>query len=99
MLKERWLVSAGQEFRVTRLGQKKIAALGIDSPDQQKGRRAFARGCVDLTQRRPHLAGILGAKLLELYVREGWILRESRSRVVSITPKGRDDFKRKLGIS
>lgn len=99
MLKARWLVSAGEEFKATRLGQQKLAALGIDSSHESDGRRAFARGCVDLTQRRPHLAGVLGAALLELYVREAWLLRTPRSRVVSITPRGREAFRRKLGIS
>jgi DNA-binding transcriptional ArsR family regulator len=99
MLDERWLVRAGQEFKATRLGREKLAALGIDPGLEQKGRRAFARGCVDLTQRRPHLAGTLGAALLDLYVREGWVLRSPRSRVVSITPRGREAFRRKLGVS
>jgi len=99
MLKARWLVNTGQEFEVTRPGREKLTALGIESSHQRKGRRAFARGCVDLTQRRPHLAGVLGAALLDLYVREGWILRTSRSRVVSVTPKGRSAFRRMLDIS
>jgi DNA-binding transcriptional ArsR family regulator len=98
MLKARWLLSKGQEFRATRLGEERLAALGVDVSTQSQGRRAFARACVDLTQRRPHLAGLLGAALLDLYVREGWILRAPRSRVVSITPKGHASFKRMLGI-
>jgi DNA-binding transcriptional ArsR family regulator len=99
MLDARWLVSQGQEFKATRLGLEKLTALGIDSSHERNGRRAFARCCVDLTQRRPHLAGVLGATLLDLYVREGWILRTARSRIVSITPKGHSAFKRRLGIS
>ena len=99
MLKARWLVSNGPDFKATRLGQGRLAALGIDASRERKGRRAFARGCVDLTQRRPHLAGVLGAALLDLYVREGWILRTPRSRVVSITPTGHAAFRRMLGIS
>jgi DNA-binding transcriptional ArsR family regulator len=98
MLKARWLLSNGPEFRVTRIGKEKLAGLGIDVETVSQGRRAFARGCVDLTQRRPHLAGLLGAALLDLYVREGWILRAPRSRVVSITPKGHAAFRRMLGI-
>ena len=99
MLKGRWLVSAGQEFNTTRLGQAKLAALGIDFGREPGRRRAFARGCVDLTQRRPHLAGILGAALLDLYIREGWVLRTPRSRVVNITPKGHEAFRRNLGVA
>ena len=57
MLKERWLVAAGHELKTTRLGRDKLGALGIDPEEISGERRVFARGCVDLTQRRPHLAG------------------------------------------
>jgi len=99
MLTARWLVAEGQEFKTTRLGREKLSALGIDSSREYKGRRAFARGCVDLTQRRPHLAGELGATLLDFYVREGWVLRTRDSRVVTITPRGHQAFRRKPGVS
>ncbi len=99
MLKAKWLSSAGQEFEVTQRGREKLAALGIDVSQAYAERRVFARGCVDLTQRRPHLAGALGAALLDLYVRERWIQRSPRSRLVSITPKGHAAFRRILGVS
>ena len=99
MLDAKWLSSTGQEFEIMQLGRKKLAVLGIDLSQAYAGRRAFARSCVDLTQRRPHLAGALGAALLDLYVREGWILRTPRSRLVSLTPKGHAAFGRILGIS
>jgi hypothetical protein len=99
LLKARWLVADGAEFKATRVGREKLAALGVAAGAEAKGRRAYARGCVDLTQRRPHLAGALGASLLDFYVREGWVLRTPRSRVVSITPKGHAGFARVLGVS
>ncbi|MET3138586.1 DNA-binding transcriptional ArsR family regulator [Undibacterium sp. GrIS 1.2] len=98
MLKSAWLVSEGQDFALTPLGKEKLAALDIEVQSEIKGRRLFARSCVDLTQRRPHLAGVLGAALLDLYVRDGWILRTTQSRVVNITPKGHDAFKYILGV-
>jgi hypothetical protein len=57
----------------------------------------FARACVDLTQRRPHLGGALGDALLDAYVARGWVQRHPRSRVVSITPKGTENFRRFFG--
>jgi DNA-binding transcriptional ArsR family regulator len=99
MLKGRWLVSTGNEFEPTRLGREKLAALGVDLTRERTGRRAFARGCVDLTQRRPHLAGALGAALLDLYVRKNWVQRTPRSRVVRITPRGHEAFRTVLGVS
>jgi len=92
MLKARWMSVQGRDFCVTRLGQQRLAALGVDLDAAQRSRRAFARACVDLTQRRPHLGGALGAALLDLYFARGWILRTQRSRAVSITPRGSEAF-------
>ncbi|OGA21437.1 MAG: hypothetical protein A3I02_11660 [Betaproteobacteria bacterium RIFCSPLOWO2_02_FULL_67_26] len=99
MLKARWLAREGRDFRVTRLGGKELAALDIDLDEARRSRRVFARACVDLTQRRPHIGGALGAALLDLYVARGWILRARRSRVVNITPKGLEAFRRTFGTN
>ncbi len=92
MLKARWLAADGRDFAVTALGEKKLAALGVDLDQARRSRRTFARACVDLTERRAHLGGALGDALLQLYVSRGWIQRQRRSRVVHITPKGRERF-------
>src|SRR5262245_1408509 len=92
MLKERWLVADGNDFTVTSLGERKFAALGVDLARTSSPRRVFARTCVDLTERRAHLGGALGEALLALFVERGWVLRQRRSRVVHITPKGRERF-------
>jgi DNA-binding transcriptional ArsR family regulator len=99
ILKARWLAQEGREFRVTRLGEKELAALDIDLAAARRSRRVFARACVDLTQRRPHIGGALGAALLDLYIERGWILRARRSRVVTITPKGQEAFRRSFGTN
>ena len=96
MLKVRWMTAEGRDFHVTRLGEKKLAALDIDLAAVRRSPRAFARACVDLTQRRPHLGGALGAALLNLYIARGWILRTRQSRAVNITPKGDEGFAKLL---
>lgn len=97
MLKARWLTADGRDFAVTRVGEAKLAALDVGLVAARQPRRAFARACVDLTQRRPHLGGALGDVLLNLYVARGWVQRQRRSRVVSITPKGHENFRRVFG--
>ena len=94
MLKGRWLRSAGRGLELTRLGDERLAALHVDLEAARSSRRGFARTCVDLTQRRPHIGGALGAALLEMYLARGWILRMRGSRAVSITPKGSQAFAR-----
>jgi len=92
MQRARWLAAEGSDFRLTPLGEERLAALGADVESALHKRRAFARACVDLTQRRPHVGGALGAALLQMFLARGWILRMRRSRAVSITPKGREAF-------
>lgn len=98
MLKVRWLVGEGNDYEVTPRGEKSFGKIGLDLAAARRPRRAFARACVDLTQRRPHLGGALGDALLDLYVRRGWILRNRRSRAVEITPRGRENFRSLFGV-
>lgn len=97
MLEARWLAADGRDFTVTPLGEEKFGALGIDLDQARRSRRVFARTCVDLTERRAHLGGALGDALLALYLVRGWVLRQRRSRVVHITPKGRERFRTLFG--
>jgi DNA-binding transcriptional ArsR family regulator len=99
MLKGRWLSAQGRDFVVTRLGEVKLAALEVDLAAARRARRVFARACVDLTQRRPHLGGALAEALLAAFAARGWIQRQRRSRVVTITPKGRQGFRVSFGLS
>jgi DNA-binding transcriptional ArsR family regulator len=98
MLKARWLAADGRDYAPTPAGEKKLAALGIDLAAARGSRRTFARACVDLTQRRAHLGGALGDALLALCVTRGWIQRHPRSRVVSVTPKGRENLRRRFDV-
>ena len=98
MLEHRWLVPDGRGYALTTAGERKLGALRIDLATVRQGRRAFARPCVDLTQRRPHLGGALGDALLNAYVARGWVQRQRRSRAVNITPKGSEAFRLAFGI-
>ncbi|MGB5079479.1 MAG: helix-turn-helix transcriptional regulator [Burkholderiales bacterium] len=97
LLRARWLAAQGREYAPTALGEKKLSALGLDLAALRASRRVFARGCVDLTQRRAHLGGALGDALFRLYVARGWVQRQRRSRVVSVTPKGAEKFRSVFG--
>jgi hypothetical protein len=75
---------------VTAAGAAFLAeGLGIDLAAMSR-RRAFCRPCLDWSERRPHLAGAIGAALAESCFARGWIERIGDSRAVKITPRGRD---------
>jgi hypothetical protein len=61
-------------------------------------RRGLARQCLDWTERTHHLAGPLGAAFMNTLCASGWLRRSRRSRIVHLTPKGRLELKRRLGV-
>jgi DNA-binding transcriptional ArsR family regulator len=62
------------------------------------GKRVFCRPCLDWSERRPHIAGRLGAALATRCLNLGWIERQRDSRAVAITRAGRDGFAATFGI-
>jgi hypothetical protein len=81
---------------VTEQGQRFLGEFGA-SP--APGRRVFCRPCLDWSERRPHLAGRLGAALACRCFELGWITRQRDTRAVSITNTGREGFRAMFGIT
>jgi DNA-binding transcriptional ArsR family regulator len=82
-----------------RLGPRASAAfvaLGIDLP--AAGRRAYARPCLDWSERRPHLAGALGAAVATTLLERRWITRVPRTRALHVTAAGRAGLSEALGL-
>src|SRR4051794_15287959 len=52
-------------------------------------RRPLVRACTDWTERRPHVAGALGAALLRQMLERDWLRRRPDGRALNITPAGR----------
>lgn len=52
------------------------------------GRRLLCRPCLDWSERRPHLAGRLGALICGHCLERGWLLRRPGSRSLQLTPRG-----------
>jgi len=84
-----WLTFDGDAITVTAHGHARLDELGIDVASLRNQRRSFARPCLDWTQRRPHLAGSLGAALTSAALERGWLERHERRRGLSITPAGK----------
>ena len=76
-------------YGLTRSGEAVFAALGIDSTQAGKSRRAALRPCLDWSERKPHLAGSLAAALACRCFEMGWVSRKKDSRAVLLTDEGR----------
>jgi DNA-binding transcriptional ArsR family regulator len=66
--------------------------LSASTPASAGQRRPMCRACLDWSVRRTHLAGTLGAAILDKIVSEKWARREKDSRAVRFTPPGRTAF-------
>jgi DNA-binding transcriptional ArsR family regulator len=80
---------------VTEQGQRFLSDFGASPPP---GRRIYCRPCLDWSERRPHLAGRLGAALASRCFALGWIARQRDTRAVQITAAGHDGFREIFGI-
>ncbi len=84
---------------VTSRGEQLLAEFGIALADLRHGRRAFCRPCIDWSERRPHLAGSLGAALAQRSFELGWIARIRDSRALKISAKGERGFRDLFGVT
>jgi DNA-binding transcriptional ArsR family regulator/predicted transcriptional regulator len=75
-------------FSLTPKGRKQFDTLGIGISALEQQRRILLRPCLDWSERQYHLAGALGAALLDTMLQEGWMRRSKNSRAVIITAKG-----------
>jgi DNA-binding transcriptional ArsR family regulator len=98
-LREREHLRASSDgLAVTLEGQAVFASIGIDVSGLLMRRRPLARPCLDWSERRDHLAGSLGAALLDRSLALGWARRAESSRAVSITPPGERALRDVFGV-
>ena len=88
---------------VTDRGVEFLTGLGIEAGSAPvapaKRSRPFCRPCLDWSERRPHLAGRLGAALCSHCLAAGWVRRRPASRALEITPAGHRAFSEVFGAS
>ena len=93
----RGLLRVDTGFALTDAGVAWFGSAGIAL--ERGGRRPLARGCLDWTERRPHLAGVAGAALCRHALEAGWCVRVGSSRAVRVTPSGERELGVLLGLS
>ncbi|WP_417454547.1 ArsR/SmtB family transcription factor [Kiloniella sp.] len=93
-----YLIEDDRHYDVTKKGENFFDQLGIDLEALRKTRRQFAPQCLDWSERKPHVAGALGAAISELAFRSKWIERAKHRRIIKLTALGRQQFEHKLGV-
>jgi hypothetical protein len=90
--------AVGPDFSLGPEASSWFARLGVTLESLRRGRRPLLRLCTDWTERRPHLAGALGAAVCESVMRAGWVAGQPDSRALLVTSVGEAGLRR-LGIS
>jgi DNA-binding transcriptional ArsR family regulator len=80
---------------LTDAGRAWLAERGFMQGD---GRRPFCRTCLDWSERRHHLGGVLGAQILSRALDRGWA-RRGEGRAILFSNSGRAAFDRLFGLS
>lgn len=83
-------------FRVTGAGEQAFVDFGIDVPALRAAKRPLVRACLDWSERRPHVAGALGAALCRRINDLGWVGRTG-DRAVILNPQGRRGLREVFG--
>jgi DNA-binding transcriptional ArsR family regulator len=92
------VVVDGEQPRLGPAAPERLDALGIDLSSLESGRRPLVRTCLDWSERRPHLAGAVGAALATRLFELGWIERRPANRSVAVTTRGRLALREEFGL-
>jgi len=98
LIDRRYLVLDADAGELTGEGSAFLQEIGVELTTPARCRRAFCRPCLDWSERRPHLAGRVGAALADLSFERGWIRRRRQNRSIEITRKGEMAFDRLFGV-
>jgi len=98
LLQRRYLRANGGGPELTAQGERFLAELGIDVRTLEAQRRPLCRPCLDWSVRRHHLAGSVGAALLERCLTLGWAKRAKGSRVVRFSSGGEKALRERFGL-
>lgn len=84
---------------LTQNGRAWMHDLGIlQDSDGKRTSRPVCRPCLDWSERRPHLAGVLGAAICSHAMAQSWVRPRPQSRSLEITRKGHAALRATFGI-
>jgi len=88
LIEKNVIILCENDYQVTDFGKNWFEELGIEIDALRTKRRSFAHKCMDWTERKHHIAGALGAAILEHFLKNDWIRRKQNTREIVLTALG-----------
>jgi DNA-binding transcriptional ArsR family regulator len=73
---------------VTEAGARMLVGFGANVALRSRGKRIFCRPCLDWSERRYHVAGLVGAEICRRCLELGWLTRQRDTRALRLTAAG-----------
>jgi DNA-binding transcriptional ArsR family regulator len=101
LVSNKYLIDNGAETLLTEQGQLFFSALGINFELEsiKSNKRPLCKSCLDWSERKNHLAGIVGQLILNDLFTQGWATKDLDSRAIQFSQKGLRLFKQKYKIN
>ncbi len=84
---------------VTDSGVHFLSVFGAELTSKSRSRRIFCRPCLDWSERRYHVAGLVGAEIWRRCLELNWFKQDRDTRVVRVTPAGQIGLRKTFGIN
>ena len=97
LIEKHVIVLSAEAGEITNRGRDFLQNFGLAVEGARPAKRLLCRPCLDWSERRPHLAGRLGAALQERLFGLGWLERSS-GRAVVVTSVGRLGLSQTFGL-
>jgi DNA-binding transcriptional ArsR family regulator len=98
LVAKKYLVLSEESGELTARGKRFLTQFGAELESRPGSRRIFCRACLDWSERRYHLAGLVGAEIWRRCLELGWLTRDRHTRTVRVTPAGLTGFDGTFGI-
>jgi DNA-binding transcriptional ArsR family regulator len=92
------IILTNEGGEVTDAGSTFLAAFGVDLSSKSRNRRIFCRPCLDWSERRYHVAGLVGSQIWRRFAELGWLVRGRDTRAVRVTSAGRIGLYETFGL-
>jgi len=96
--RKRIIKKSGGLYVITAEGWGFLKVFGINKNEIVNKRRPLTRQCLDWSERQPHIAGLVGAMILNNMLEKDWFRRVQFSRELVVTSKGRKEIRSMLGV-